>query len=357
LTALHAIKKTACAIGLVGLFALVLEMCARTDDWLKWRAPFWSNYSADLLRAEDVSEWPGRFGGQYEKWRLNRYGFRGPELALEKPPGTARVIVTGASEAFGLWETPGKEFPAQMQALLDEARPGRYEVVNASHAGMTVPRITHYFGTWLRQFRPDVVIVYVPPVFYLNDPAPGEVTMIAGHIQARPQLRIAQKARTVAQRLIPRWAQARLVQYSISRTVRQHELGWVWEDAPADRLALMQEHLEDLIRQVQAEGVRIILATHATRFSAELTDEDRRLLARWRGFYPRASEQCIIEMQAKGNQIIKDLGRRFSLPVVDVDASLPKSPAIFADFAHFTDQGAHAVAALFVVQLLEEEQD
>ena len=120
-------------LGLIALFVFVLELGARLDDWIKLDVPLGAAYSHDDLHIADSLGPHNRPNAQFEKWRINSHGFRGPEISMEKGDKT-RVVVVGASEAFGLYESPGMEFVAQMQTMLDTKSPGDYQVINAAAA-------------------------------------------------------------------------------------------------------------------------------------------------------------------------------------------------------------------------------
>src|SRR5262245_65881480 len=87
-----------------------------------------------------------------------------------------RVMVLGASETFGIYESDQKEFPAQVAGLL-RAKGGspKVEVINAAIVGMTVRSMIPYWRNWASQFRPKIVVVYPSPLFYLE----GEVRTVA----------------------------------------------------------------------------------------------------------------------------------------------------------------------------------
>ena len=104
--------------GCALLFVLVLEACARLDVFVTWGAPLWGGYTEALLTVTDDHGTDTRPGASFEKWRINRHGFRGPEITVEKPPGVTRVVVAGSSEAFGVYEGEDMEFPAQMRTRL-----------------------------------------------------------------------------------------------------------------------------------------------------------------------------------------------------------------------------------------------
>ena len=43
---------------------------------------------------------------------INALGFRGPEIALRKPPGTCRIVCLGDSTTFGIWNEAFMDVPA-----------------------------------------------------------------------------------------------------------------------------------------------------------------------------------------------------------------------------------------------------
>jgi len=297
---------------------------------------------------------------------------------MKKPDGVIRIAVMGASETFGLYESPGKEFPAQLGAMLEDVRPGRYQVINAACAGMSLPRIAHYFRVWVGKFEPDVVIIYPTPVSYLTNEAPRSRINVRRGPRAAPSenLRLARKLRIVLKRALPASLQDRLRRRRISRAIRRHRPGWVWQSLPPERVALFRRHLTELIDTVQRGGARVVLATHANRFPRDRrkwTRADEVQMTAWRRFHPRASESVLLDMERVGNRIILELGRQRGIPVVDLAGILRRSRRVltnvarsagltwmrppelngFGDFAHFTDSGAQVVAFALARQILE----
>ena len=113
-----------------------------------------------LFRSVDTNGFHSKPNAKYQKWSINSFGFRGKGITKEKPDDIIRVITIGASETFGLYESENMEFPAQIQTILDENKPNRYQVLNAAHAGMSIPRIIEYYKSWLKQFNADIIIYY-----------------------------------------------------------------------------------------------------------------------------------------------------------------------------------------------------
>src|SRR4029453_12341850 len=189
------------------LFVATLEVCTRVEAWWRWDAPLWGPYSSEMLRTTDEIGTRNRPGARFEKWVINSAGLRGPELRVEKAPGRMRVGVAGASEVFGLDESPDKDVTAQLRQLLSASAPGRFEVVNLASAGITPPRMRELFERWVGRFGFDVVVVYPTPAFYLDDdPPPRTLAAHAGHGASAPEaisLRLPDKLWRALRELLP----------------------------------------------------------------------------------------------------------------------------------------------------------
>lgn len=330
------------ALGI--LFLSVLEICARVDDLVRWGAPFWGDYSNDRLMVNDSLGRRCRPHGQFEKWHLNAFGFRGPEVTQEKPTGITRIVAVGASETFGLYEPAGQEYPAQLQNMLDQRHPGRFQVLNAACVGMSPPSIDHQMRTWLYKLAPDVVLFYPSPQFYLDDAAPRLTSGDDASPVPPSASRLRRKAKIALKGFLPAWLRTWLRQFDIRREVDRHEPDWVWIHSPAERVALFQGHLENLLTSIQASGARPLFLTHASPFGDTLSNADREQLVALRVFYPRASDAAVLDFERNINRVVMETAAVRGVSVVDVERVLGKDPELFADFSHFTEKGATTVA-------------
>jgi lysophospholipase L1-like esterase len=123
---------------------------------LLWEAPWYERLLAEQAQAQERA------------YRTNRLGLRGPEVAVPRPPGLARVLVLGDSFTFGLGvDAAAATFPALLERKLAEtARPAaRVEVVNAGLPGSLTGDWVALFERTGRALDPDVVLA----VFFLRD--------------------------------------------------------------------------------------------------------------------------------------------------------------------------------------------
>src|SRR5262245_29854044 len=93
-----------------------IELCARIDDYLVYGAPMWGAYNIDRIYEFDSLGRRGKPYAQFRKWKLNSLGYRGPEPAN----GSVRIVVFGASETFGLYESPDHEYPRLLERELND---------------------------------------------------------------------------------------------------------------------------------------------------------------------------------------------------------------------------------------------
>jgi lysophospholipase L1-like esterase len=86
-------------------------------------------------------------------------GLRAPLHSVEKPDGVWRIMTLGCSTTFGWGVADDQSYPAQLERLAQQQRPGRVEVINGGQPGYT-----SFQGRWLwerslRAYHPDVVLI------------------------------------------------------------------------------------------------------------------------------------------------------------------------------------------------------
>jgi len=98
--------------------------------------------------------------------RTNEYGFRGPAVAMPKPPGVRRVLMLGDSLTMG-W---GVREADTTSALVAErlAAAGRFEVVNAGVGNFNTAMAVDLLESAGLRVDPDIVVLN----YYINDAEP-----------------------------------------------------------------------------------------------------------------------------------------------------------------------------------------
>lgn len=108
-------------------------------------------------------------GGASEEWvveRVNRHGFRGPEVSPAKPPDVFRIACLGDSHTYGFAVADDATWPAQLEARLRETLPGRaIEVLNAGVNGYDTVQEIQWLQEGVLGFEPDLVLL----AYFAND--------------------------------------------------------------------------------------------------------------------------------------------------------------------------------------------
>lgn len=343
------------AICLLLTLLMSVEVSARVQDRFRNGVPFFSTPDrvADLV-VQDTLGVRGKPYGRYKVWQLNAYGFRGPEITRSPKPGCIRVMTLGASETFGLYESPGHEYPAQLATALRQ--PQCYEVVNASIFGLTIPNIRETWNNWTSHFQPAIVTIYPSPSFYLAPypPAPAAANAPPFPRPAWWQPRSLERARDVIN--YPDFIQRMRVERGLAAIDAANDPSWFFRTVPPDRLQQYEQDLTLLVRDVQATGARVILMTHAIGFSRPVADAEVLALQGWRQILRRPTTDVLLEFEAATREATLRVGASTGIEVVDVAGHLNQDKSAFAagDLLHFNDEGAMRVATLLKQAILSQ---
>ena len=353
--------------AMLGLaFCLTLELACRVEDWVMYRMPLLSRFSTlnDLV-VHDSTGWHGRPNAQFEKWRMNSFGIRGPETALQAAPGTFRVMTVGASETFGLRETENHEYPRQLEDSLNvvlargqcpNAPMRRFEVLNAAFAGMGLPTIDQDLRNRLWRLHPAIIVVYANPEAYLDDDrpvaAPPDTSTQAAHRNAGHNLPLSRglmpravgRVREQLKQATPGFIRTFLRVRQTRAMLAQHPKGWRFDSIPADRIAAYEADLRVALGTIRQVGAMPLLVTHGNEFMGR-RDPDKEMLIAWEKFYPRATAPVIVAFDSLAREVTLRVGADSGVTTIDAARVLSAAPvSIFADFVHFTDAGSAVMA-------------
>ena len=338
--------------ALVTSLAFGLEAGTRVDEWVRWKTPIFSNVQsvAELIRVDSTGG-RGIPGAHFRQFAINSLGFRGPEPI----GGLPRVLVVGASETFGLYETAGQEFPRQLQDSL-AARGCRVDVLNAGLPGFSLPTITATYLHRLRGLHASLVVLYPTPVQYLDTELPvwKPPAVPRGGPEGSVRLRVVRRLRDHLKVVLPRFVQTYLRSREISSSRATMSPGYRFDSIPSDRLAAFGKDLRSLIDSMRTSGGRVIVATHSNSFPPGKPVDTARLIA-WTKFYPRASTSVLPAFERAANEQI--LAEAQSAGATGVDLALAMSKVDpernFADFSHFTEHGSSVVAHVSATEIME----
>jgi len=334
------------------IFALGLEVAARLEDWIRYGAPPLRNYTFDQLFRLTRDGPRGVPHGHYMRWALNSYGLHGPEISMK--PGQVGVIVSGASEAFGIYEDEGKEFPRVLERDLNaRTAPGRFVVINAGMPGMT-PHVSLELVRQLRaQFRARILEILPSPTEYISATRPFCSKPIKYQPPdgfTWPQSRVAGKLFEKAKAVLPE---------SFMTLARSLLIDWqVGDRAPlktvsAQSLEAMAADIRCEVQTARELGMIPIIVTHPNRFGNIRHPDDEAQLVEWRYQYPILEESGFVDLEDRANTVIRNTARAEGGILVDADAQMSGHSELFADHAHYTDEGAAVMASLLVPAVLD----
>jgi lysophospholipase L1-like esterase len=356
-------RKLALAVLVLLATLGVLELGARA--WLHWFAS-----DADFLDCASIGQLRARLG-EFERFRAHRHlgfalspnyqkaqnrhnalGFRGEEIAVEKPAGTVRIACCGGSTTYG--EGVVHDFKLSMPYLLEQglcADGHQVEVINAGCPGWTTLETLINFETRLLDLKPDYIVVY----HGINDaltrmvwPPSAHRGDLSGwlrrdeHVAEASLLEASTLARILlveSGRIQPHGSIMRIIgdapatcqtfAFQAQRRAGSYPAG-VFLDVSIERMleanppVFFERNLRSLMAVAAAHGVRVLLTTFA--FSREFP---------FATYIGHPAVQAAIEAT---NGIVRRLGQETQTEVIDMAHELV-ARELFTDGIHFTEAG------------------
>ena len=328
------------------------EIASRLDDELWNDVPFFANpdRESDLV-LHDGDCVRGRPDGAYKKWKLNAFGFRGPKIDERPSAGVRRVMLLGASETFGLYESADHDIASELRLQLAKEGHGDVEIVNAAIAGLGLPTMTRTWERWASRAEPALVVVYPSTHFYLDDEPPRLLTPAADPDPMPHPWRSRFAERVIDTVKSSDLLKSIRLRLHLSRALAGKSDDWLFAEPPADRLANYVADLEALGDAIVARGSRPILVTHAFKHPSPPASSDRFELECFRIYFPRALPETFPAFDEAARLATIALGRRRGWPVIDAASELSGHREWFADPVHFNDAGAAHYAEILASEL------
>jgi hypothetical protein len=333
------------------LFFAVWEICARVDDHIEEGAPLFGNYAMSAMLTHDDYGVVGRPYGRFGRWKLNKLGYRGPDIH----PNTLKIITVGASETFGMSESVGMEYPRQLESVIHSRRPDLHvEVVNVAYAGQSLRTFSHRIDNTVDPLSPRIAIIYPGFIGYINDASIGQPDQLDWIREPKGfHSRIEEKLLSSIDRM-PQWAENLRFHYHIWRALRKNKV--IVNTIPESHVDQFRSDLRAVLDGLQARHVRPVLVTHATVFGRRVEPNERYMLTAWRRFEPNLADDGWLDVERRMNDVIRQEARERHLTLVEASDVL-SGPENFSDWVHFTTRGANIMANLIADQLVAHELD
>lgn len=360
-------------VGASLVFLLTLEMCARIDDLIRYDAPLWKEYSADCLRSSDSEGISFNIpNAMFQKWQNNSYGFRGPEILPVKQPGTVRVVCLGASESYGLYESPGKEWPAQLRTLLPSPK---YQVINVSVVGLGLGSYEAYLKKHVLKLEPDIIICLINPLFYAagfekKQENQSSLSKTDGKKASRKNISPA-KVIIANSRCLPKLKQAfkQALQSSFPIVLKRYQIWNLQKQIIAaeaahlggrkpkdvvstDSVTSFGKDLSKFVSFLESQKIQVLLGTYPALISRDNLTIYPDMFLDNRRFFVGFSLLGMLDILDKYNSAIRGVAVEHGAMLADCQALIPKTDRYFGDNVHYTDHGARLVAEGIAEQIL-----
>lgn len=345
---------------IVFVFGLSLELCARIDDWIKYDAPFFLKYTNDRLRSYDEDGLRYNVpNARFEKWQNNSFGFRGQDFDIEKPRGVTRIFCMGASETYGLFESPDKEWPAQ---LSDQLKPySSLQVINAATVGLRRDYILKYLDKYVYKFDPDIIIFLISPSFIdrqnKSNPIKKNNNLSSREANISPftlssmisNIRIIPKIWQMIKKFIPKSLLEKYQHWDRSKKIDFLEKKYLNGENPLDSIPFEYQKkykadIDNIISTVNSKGIKVILCTYPYLMTKDNIDIHQLIFMEGRRFNIKLSYAGMIDASKVANDIVKKIADERNTGFIDCNKAIPKNLVCFGDNVHLTNEGSKILA-------------
>lgn len=270
--------------------------------------------------------------------RINRHGFRGPELA--EPKGDVyRIVALGASTTFGITLNAGdRPWPELLQEMINERlKPARkVEVVNAGVAGYRLEFNVHRLPKDILPLNPDLIICYhgINGFDQLDPTIPTTLSKPPPSFQPRPLRLLA----------------------DLEHRFKMKKFDQTQQRLPTQRAQVLDpmqteyaNAYRDLIRIARTNGIPLALATFSMAANAQSSPEVLR-------FYEISFRHTA--RRIKANDVHSTIVRRLcqenpDVQLVETRAYLDGKNDYFIDLVHLSPEGEPRMAETMFMQLEE----
>lgn len=329
-------RKLRVALASALALALALEGAVRVRQKLRYGTfgPV-HEFARDERSGLDIPV-PGRVTGPI---RINRLGFRGPEIEVEKPPGLVRIACLGGSTTFcAEASSEDATWPARLQALLRERFPGRaIEVVNAGVAGYTLDRVLVNLERRVAPLDPDVVLVYEATNDLTRDTRELAIAqqVYTGHADSESWLSRVSLAWYLGEknwRLRSRQRAAAGAAGRVSFEPRELSRGF-------------EQRLRAVVESARSRAKLVVMMTFATQVRREQSPEQRLAACNTSLYYmPYMSPELLLDGFDEYNRVVRAVAADAGALLVETAGAVPGDRVHFADSVHLTDEGCRLFA-------------
>ncbi|MFQ5461062.1 MAG: SGNH/GDSL hydrolase family protein [Phycisphaerae bacterium] len=314
------------------------ELSVRARAWYRHGAagPVANIYEEDPVLGRRIRA-GAVLAGHRRNLSVNRWGFRGPDIPLEKPPGTIRIATLGESTTFGLEARDNESvWPARLWQQLARNRPSlRFDFINAAVPGYTIDRCARVLYDRVTDFKPDIITILA---------ATADITA-----QCRKQF-----ARSTTHGESAAWPSRLFHDHSLLyNLLRVNTAGVRSELTPQHRDRRLEqrgvdhfaETLDQMVRFASRRGIHVVLCTYPRSFGDPTAPTPQATLGQSAlANNPALTLAGLNDAYDRYNEAIRTVAARHTVTLVDLDRLIPRRKTYFHDAIHFSDSGHQLVA-------------
>jgi hypothetical protein len=339
-------RKLIYAAMVVAAMLLVLETVVRVRAWVRYGGAVASLRDPMIHHDPAIDLFVPTPGYELQGGRINikinSLGFRGDEFAREKPPGTVRIAVLGASTTFNSEVSSNHAtWPHRLQERLRAAHPDiDIEVINASLGGYVAADNLKNLRHRVLPLDPDLVIYYEANNEIVRDT--GALAVQQGLADTAGRSRVVSTLSNFS--LLFDLAYKNLAIVARSQSSSSSRIDRIPRDLPARFVGVLDEMRTELDRR----QIPFMLSTFVVKYRP---DQDRatQIANADVSFYymPWMSIDGMLDAMEVYNGAILDYAAKEGLAVVDDRHAIPPDAEHFTDCMHLADKGAEAMADRF----------
>ncbi len=306
-----------------------------------------------LPRATLLAGFAATPGEMVDGQRINRLGFTGDDIRLEKPAGTVRVLVLGSSTMFN------RHMGERLKQALQQKTGKTIELLDAGIRSHTT-RADVVKLQLLAPYQWDVVLFYNG----INDLWANHVLPEDFHEDYRQLDPWNRRNLLLDNSLLARYSYNALH----GKIQPQPRYQFVFPKKPYINAANFASvpafagHLEQIIATSKKSGAKPVLMTLAFHLpdnysrqafldkSLDYSNPDN---YDSRDVYNWGPPDFVREGLSRENAIIRDMAKKYDVTLIDVDAKMSGQGRWFGDVCHFNDAGVDVFTAL-VAEALQE---
>ena len=325
-------------LALIFIVLLAAEGAVRIRQTLKFGSTesiedYWTLDPRSGLRVPIAGFTSGRIS-------INSLGFRGPEIAVPKPPGTLRLAFLGASTTWcGEVSGNDKVWPHLVTAALARSLPGtRLDYINGGVPGYSLASMLKNLQHRVAPLQPDVIVIYEAASNFS-----GEMRELAAKQGIIGEAKMQEMSWPSRYSLLWNLVEKNLL-IRQAQSVARASQGRLVVD-PATLGDEYRQGLTELVRAAQQQARLVVLATFSTQLRPGQTAEQQMRASESAFFYmPFVTPRLLIDGYARYNQVAREVAAETGALLLGGENDIPGDAAHFSDTVHFSDAGAQAMS-------------